>query len=81
MDEKPSSATEAIEGIREIQLEEFADMARQLIVCIDRLPRHAAGALELAGWHSGDAFALRAELGRAAECAEKARRACGADHR
>jgi hypothetical protein len=56
------------------QLDEFADLARQLIVLIDRLPRRAAVALELAGWHSGHAFALRAELGRVAECADRATR-------
>jgi hypothetical protein len=61
----------------ETQLDEFADLARQLIVCIDRLPSHTAAALDLAGWHSGHAFALRAELGRVVECADRARRATG----
>jgi len=71
MEGKPSSATEAM---REIQLDEFAELARQLISLIDRLPRRTAVALELAGWHSGKTFALRAELGRMAECADTARR-------
>jgi hypothetical protein len=58
----------------ETQLDEFAALARKLIVRIDRLPRHAVIALDLAGWHSGHAFALRAELGRVVECADKAKR-------
>jgi hypothetical protein len=64
----------AVEAGAEIPLEEFANLARQLIVLIDRLPSRAALALDVAGWDSGHAFALRAELGRVAECAEKARR-------
>jgi hypothetical protein len=58
----------------ETPLNEFADLARQLIVLIDRLPCRAAVALDRAGWHSGHAFALRAELGRVVECADRARR-------
>ena len=56
----------------EPQLDEFSDLARRLIVLIDRLPRRAAVALELAGWHSGQTFALRAELARVTECADRA---------
>jgi len=70
MDGKPSWTTEAGES----QLDEFADLARRLIVHIDRLPRQAVAALNAAGWHCGHAFALRAELGRAVECADRARR-------
>jgi hypothetical protein len=58
----------------EPHLDEFADLARQLIVVIDCLPHHTAVALDAAGWHSGHAFALRADLARVVECAEKARR-------
>jgi hypothetical protein len=72
MEAKPSWMTAG-----ETQLDEFADLARRLIVLIDRLPCRAAVALDLAGWHSGHAFALRAELGRVVECTERARRAAG----
>jgi hypothetical protein len=72
MDGKFSSGLEA--GVEIIQLEEIADVARQLIVLIDRLPCQAVAALNAAGWHSGKTFALRAELSHAAECADRARR-------
>jgi hypothetical protein len=68
MEAKPSWMTAG-----ETQLDEFAALARELIVRIDRLPHHTAAALDLAGWHCGHAFALRAELGRVVECADRAR--------
>jgi hypothetical protein len=71
MDGKPSLATEA--GV-EVQLEEIASLARQVIVFIDALSRSSIAALNAAGWHSGHAFALRADLARVAECADRARR-------
>jgi hypothetical protein len=58
----------------EPQLDEIADLARQLVVLIDRLPRRAAVALELAGWDSGKTFAMRAELAHLIECADRTRR-------
>ena len=58
----------------EPQLDEITDLARQLIALIDRLPRRAATALDVAGWHSVKAFALRAELAHLVECADRARR-------
>jgi hypothetical protein len=57
----------------EIQLDELASLTRQVIVFIDALPRTSIAALEAAGWHSGHAFSLRADLARAAECAARAR--------
>jgi hypothetical protein len=70
MDGKPSLAPEA--GV-EIQLEEIASLTRQVIVFIDTLSRPSMAALDAAGWHSGNTFALRADLARVAECAERAR--------
>ncbi len=71
MDGKPSSATEAS---REIQLDEFAKLAREAVVFIDLLSQPTVTALDAAGWHSGKTFALRADLARAAECADRAKR-------
>jgi hypothetical protein len=69
MDGKPSLAAEA--GV-EIQLEEIASLTRQVIVFIDALSRPSIAALDAVGWHSGKTFALRAELARIAECADRA---------
>ncbi len=71
MHRKPSWAAEA--GVA-IQLEEIASLTRRVIVLIDALGRPAIAALDAAGWGSGKTFALRAELARAAECADKAKR-------
>jgi hypothetical protein len=71
MDGKPSLAAEA--GV-EIQLEEIASLTRQVIVFIDALSRPLIAALDAVGWHSGKTFALRAELARIAECADRAKR-------
>jgi len=57
----------------EPQLDKITDLARQLIVLIDRLPRRAAIALDVAGWHSVKAFGMRAELTHLVECADRAR--------
>jgi hypothetical protein len=57
----------------EPQLDEIADLARQLIGRLDRLPRRAAIALDVAGWHSVKAFGMRAELTHLIECADRAR--------
>ena len=70
MDGKPSSATEASV---ELQLNELAHLARQVIVFIDELSEPTTAAHHAVGWHCGKTFALRAELARAAECADKAR--------
>jgi hypothetical protein len=67
---KPSCTAEAVV---EVQLDEFIDLARQVISIIDSLSRPARAALDAAGWHSGHIFGLRAELGRAAECADAAK--------
>jgi len=71
MEGKPASATPASVAA---QLNELADVARQVIVIIDELSQSTTAALDAAGWHSGHAFALRADLARMAECADRARR-------
>jgi hypothetical protein len=68
---KPALATAASVAVK---LNEFADVARQVIDFIDTLSPQSKAALELAGWHSGHAFALRADLARVAECADRAGR-------
>jgi hypothetical protein len=70
MDGKTSLAPET--GV-DIQLDHFANRARQVMVLIHALSRPAIAALDAAGWNSAQTFALRAELARAAECAERAR--------
>jgi hypothetical protein len=75
MDGKPSVTAEV--GV-EIQLEEIASLTRQVIVFMDALSRPSIAALDAVGWHSGKTFALRAELARIAECADRASPArCG----
>jgi hypothetical protein len=73
MDGKPSWPAEA-RVYR--QLDHFASRARQIIASIDALSEPAIGALDAAGWNSGQTFALLAELAWAAECAERARGWC-----
>jgi hypothetical protein len=71
MEGKPASATPASVAA---QLNELADFARQVIVIIDEFSQLTTAALDAVGWHSGHAFALRADLARMAECADRARR-------
>jgi hypothetical protein len=66
---KPSTAKASVE----FQLEEITALTRRVVVLFDALGRHTIAALDAADWNSGKTFALRAELARAAECAEKAR--------
>jgi hypothetical protein len=58
----------------ELQLEEFAESARRLVRLVDAFLEPTIDALAAEGWNSGQTFALRAELARAAECAEGIKR-------
>jgi hypothetical protein len=58
----------------ELQLEEFAESARRVVQLIDAFLEPTIDALAAEGWNSGQTFALRAELARAAECAEGIKR-------
>jgi hypothetical protein len=57
----------------ETRLDEFADLARRVIALIDGFSQPMISALDAVGWNSGKTFALRAELTRVVECAERAR--------
>jgi hypothetical protein len=70
MDGKPAWTTEA--GV-DAQLGELAIRARQVIVLIDGFSQPTLAALDAVGWNSGKNFALRAELARAVECADRAK--------
>ncbi len=69
MNGRPAWTTEAGVGA---QLGELANSARQVIVLVDGFSQPTIAALDAAGWNSGKTFALRAELARAAECADRA---------
>ena len=68
---------EAISAWTDLRLGEFADLALRLVRRIDAFDQQMIDALEGGGWNSGQTFALRAELTRAVECADKARRYAG----
>ena len=59
---------------RDLQLEELSNSAQRLVWLIDAFFRQTVDALDAKGWNSGQTFALRAELVRAANCAERAKR-------
>jgi hypothetical protein len=65
---------EAISAWTDRRLGEFADLALRLVRRIDAFDQQMIDALENEGWNSGQTFALRAELTRAVECADRARR-------
>jgi hypothetical protein len=60
--------------ISDHRLDEFAEAARRLVALIEEFDERTIDALNAAGWHSGQTFALRAELVRAVEVAEKVMR-------
>jgi hypothetical protein len=60
-----------IQVISDQRLDEFAEAARHLVALIEEFDQSTIDALNAAGWHSGQTFALGAELARAAECAER----------
>jgi hypothetical protein len=68
MEEKPDWAIQVVSDHR---LDHFAEAARHLVALIEEFDQGTIRALNAAGWHSGQTFALRAELARAAECAER----------
>ena len=61
----------------DLQLEEITELAQRLAWLIDSFLRHTVDALHAEGWNSGQTFALRAELVRVANCAERAKRRGG----
>ena len=63
-----------IQVTRDHRLDEFAAAARRLVELIEEFDQRTIDALDVAGWDSGQTFALRAELARAAKCAEKVMR-------
>jgi hypothetical protein len=57
----------------DLQLEKVAASARRLVGLIDAFFWKTVDALDAEGWNSGQTFALRAELVRVANCAERAK--------
>jgi len=57
----------------DLQLEKVAASARHLVGLIDAFFWKTVDALDAEGWNSGQTFALRAELIRVANCAERAK--------
>jgi hypothetical protein len=58
----------------DLQFEEVVESAQRLVCLIDGFFRQTVDALDAEGWNSGQTFALRAELVRVANCAERAKR-------
>jgi hypothetical protein len=62
----------------QLQLDEFVNLAWQVVALIDELSQSTVAALDAAGWSSSQTFALRAELAGAAEYAGKSGTPCTA---
>jgi hypothetical protein len=63
-----------MEETPDLQLDKVAASARRLVGLIDAFFWKTVDALDAEGWNSGQTFALRAELVRMANCAERAKR-------
>jgi len=74
MDVKPDWTVQASCTQR---LEEFAEATRRVLDLLGDFDQRTIDALDAAGWDSCHTFALRAELARAAEVAEKVTRGKG----
>jgi hypothetical protein len=61
-----------IQTSRDLQLGALVALARRIVRLIDAFDQRTLDALDAEGWHCGQAFALRAELTRAVECAGRA---------